>query len=99
MIGIQGQTLQVPAIVSLPARDVPLVVVLILAVVTLLAGWKVLAVAAALHVFSGLSEGAARGAGGGGARGRAGGGGGGGGGAGGGGGTGGIGRVGGGRPA
>ena len=97
-IGIQGQTIQIPAIARIPARDVPLVVVLILAVVTLLFGWKILAVAAgelppmpsntytelghvfacvlaaaALHVFSGLSEqGAARGAGGGAAGGSAG---------------------------
>ena len=45
-IGIQGQTIQIPAIARIPARDVPLVVVLILAVVTLLFGWKILAVAA-----------------------------------------------------
>jgi hypothetical protein len=64
MIGIQGQTFLIPAVASIPARDVPLVVLLILAVMTLLVGWKVLAGAAALHVFSGLSgQGAAPGAG------------------------------------
>ena len=67
-IGVQGQMIQIPAVMSIPARDVPMIMVIILAVLTLVAGWKVLAGAAALHVFSGLSDGAARG-GGGGARG------------------------------
>ena len=65
-IGVQGQTVQIPAVMSIPARDVPMIMMIILAVLTLVAGWKVLAVAAALHVFSGLSDGAARGGGGGG---------------------------------
>ena len=80
-IGVQGQTVQVPPIMSLPGRcadpttphpraltrlhlcrrDVPLIVVILLGVLTLVVGWQVLAVAAALHVFSGLSDGAARG--------------------------------------
>ena len=64
MIGIQGQTFLIPAVANIPARDVPLIVLLILAVMTLLVGWKVLAGAAALHVVSGLSgQGAAPGAG------------------------------------
>ena len=64
MIGIQGQTFFIPAVANIPARDVPLIVMLILAVMTLLIGWKVLAGAAVLHVFSGLSgQGAAPGAG------------------------------------
>ena len=64
MIGIQGQTFLIPAVANIPARDVPLIVMLILAVMTLLIGWKVLAGAAVLHVFSGLSgQGAAPGAG------------------------------------
>ena len=63
MIGIQGQTFLIPAVANIPARDVPLIVMLILAVMTLLIGWKVLAGAAVLHVFSGLSgQGAAPGA-------------------------------------
>ena len=64
MIGIQGQTFLIPAVANIPARDVPLIVMLILAVMTLLIGWKVFAGAAVLHVFSGLSgQGAAPGAG------------------------------------
>ena len=43
MIGIQGQTFLIPAVANIPARDVPLIVMLILAVMTLLIGWKVLA--------------------------------------------------------
>ena len=58
-LGIQGQSVEIPAFSRLPARQVPLIALLLLAVATLFFGWQILALAAVLHVFSGLSEQAA----------------------------------------
>ena len=55
-MGIGGQSVRIPAISRIPARDVPLIVVLLISLLTLFAGWRVLAVGALLHVVSGLSE-------------------------------------------
>eukprot|EP00316_Scyphosphaera_apsteinii_P022533 CAMPEP_0119303906 /NCGR_PEP_ID=MMETSP1333-20130426/5261_1 /TAXON_ID=418940 /ORGANISM="Scyphosphaera apsteinii, Strain RCC1455" /LENGTH=151 /DNA_ID=CAMNT_0007306685 /DNA_START=79 /DNA_END=534 /DNA_ORIENTATION=- len=55
-IGIQGQTIQIPALGRIPAKDVPLIAILLVGLLTLFFGWKVLLVAVVLHVFSGLSE-------------------------------------------
>ena len=56
-LGIAGKTVQIPAIAGrVPARDVPLIIVLIIAAVTLFFGWQILAIAALLHVVSGISE-------------------------------------------
>ena len=55
-IGVQGQTVEIPAVWRIPARQVPLVALLLLALATVFFGWQVLALCAALHVFSGLSE-------------------------------------------
>ena len=56
-IGIQGQTIEVPGIAGrIPARQVPAIFLLLLAAATLFFGWQCLAVAALLHVVSGLSE-------------------------------------------
>ena len=55
-LGIRGQTVEIPAIWRLPARQVQLIHIVILALLALFFGWHILAVAAVLHVFSGLSE-------------------------------------------
>ena len=55
-MGIGGQSVRIPAMGRIPARDVPLIVVLLISLLTLFAGWRVLAVGALLHVVSGLSE-------------------------------------------
>ena len=68
-IGVQGQTMRIPAVMRIPHRDVPVVVLILLGMATMFFGWRVLAFASVLHVASGLSEGGA----GGGARGPAGG--------------------------
>lgn len=55
-IGIQGQSVTIPAIWRVPMRQVPLIWLLLLGGLTMFAGWRVPAAAALLHVFSGLSE-------------------------------------------
>ena len=55
-IGVQGQTIEIPAIWRVPSRQVPMIVAILLGGATLLFGWRVPAVAALLHVVSGLTE-------------------------------------------
>ena len=55
-LGIAGQTVEIPAIARLPARQVPLVHLLLLGILSLFIGWQVLAIAALLHIVSGISE-------------------------------------------
>lgn len=55
-IGIQGQSVTIPAFWRVPMRQVPLIWLLLLGGLTMFAGWRVVAAAALLHVFSGLSE-------------------------------------------
>ena len=62
-IGIEGQVVTIPRLhARVPPRDVPMVVAGLLGVATLFFGWRLLALAAALHVVSGFSETAAPGA-------------------------------------
>ena len=62
-IGVQGQVVEIPAVASIPGRAVPTIHLILLGAATLFFGWRVLAVAAVLHVISGLSGGAGAGAG------------------------------------
>ena len=62
-IGVQGQIVEIPAVASIPGRSVPMIHLILLGGATLFFGWRVLAVAAVLHVISGLSGGAGAGAG------------------------------------
>ena len=55
-LGVQGQSVEIPAVWRLPAREVPMIGVILLGLITLFLGWKVLALVLMLHVFSGLSE-------------------------------------------
>ena len=56
-IGIEGQVVTIPRLhARIPERQVPMVAAGLLGVATLFFGWRVLALAAALHVISGLSE-------------------------------------------
>ena len=61
-IGVQGQVVEIPAVASIPGRAVPTIHLILLGAATLFFGWRVLAVAAVLHVISGLSGGAGAGA-------------------------------------
>ena len=54
-IGVQGQIVEIPAVASIPGRSVPTIHLILLGAATLFFGWRVLAVAAVLHVISGLS--------------------------------------------
>mmetsp|Transcript_13365 Transcript_13365/g.40517 ORF Transcript_13365/g.40517 Transcript_13365/m.40517 type:complete len:136 (-) Transcript_13365:1235-1642(-) len=56
LIGIRGQSLTIPAIWRIPSREVPLIWLVLLGVGTMFGGWRLLAAAALLHVFSGLSD-------------------------------------------
>jgi len=58
-LGIQGQSFTIPGVWRIAPREVPLVAVVILALLTLFFGWQVLAVAVVLHVVSGLPQTAA----------------------------------------
>lgn len=55
-LGVQNQRVTVPAIWKLPARDVPMIGVILLGAASLFLGWRVLAIAAVLHIVSGLSD-------------------------------------------
>ena len=56
-LGVQGQVVKVPALHQrIPEREVPVVIAGILGVLTLLAGWRILAAAAVLHCVAGFSE-------------------------------------------
>jgi hypothetical protein len=56
-LGIAGRTVQIPAISNrVPAREVPLIVILLISIAALFFGWQILAVMAVLHVISGISE-------------------------------------------
>ena len=55
-IGVHGQSLTIPAVWRIPAREVPLIWLLLLGVATMFVGWRVIAAAAVLHVVSGMSE-------------------------------------------
>ncbi len=56
-LGIQGMTLTIPRLhARVPSRDVPMIIAGILGVATLFFGWRVLALAAGLHVVSSISE-------------------------------------------
>ena len=61
-IGVHGQMVEIPAVASIPGRAVPTIHLILLGAATLFFGWRVLAVAAVLHVISGLSGGAGAGA-------------------------------------
>ena len=54
-IGVHGQMVEIPAVASIPGRAVPTIHLILLGAATLFFGWRVLAVAAVLHVISGLS--------------------------------------------
>ncbi len=51
-MGIQGRSLTIPAIASIPARDVPLIHAVLVGGLTVFFGWRVLAAAALAHVFA-----------------------------------------------
>ena len=56
-LGLEGQVLTIPRLhARIPERQVPVVVAGLVGIATLFFGWRVLAVAAALHVLSGFSE-------------------------------------------
>ncbi|KAL1508447.1 hypothetical protein AB1Y20_004550 [Prymnesium parvum] len=55
-IGVQGQSVRVPAIASVPSREVPMIHIILLGAATLFFGWRVLAFAAVAHVAHGLSQ-------------------------------------------
>ena len=56
-LGLEGQVITIPRLhARIPERHVPVVVAGLVGVATLFFGWRVLAVAAALHVLSGFSE-------------------------------------------
>ena len=56
-LGIEGQVVTIPRLHErIPSRDVPMVVAGLLGVATFFFGWRLLALAAALHVVSGFSE-------------------------------------------
>ena len=56
-IGIQGQVVTIPRLhARVPERQVPMVVAGLLGVATLFMGWRILAIAAAMHVVSSFSE-------------------------------------------
>ena len=58
----RGPIVEIPAVASIPGRAVPTIHLILLGAATLFFGWRVLAVAAVLHVISGLSGGAGAGA-------------------------------------
>ena len=57
-VGVHGQSIRIPSIASVPARDVPVIHLILLGAATAFFGWRALAAAAVLHVVQGLSAGA-----------------------------------------
>jgi len=55
-IGVQGQSIKIPQIVSVPEREVPMIHVILVGGLSLFFGWRVLAAAAVFHVVGGLSD-------------------------------------------
>ena len=56
-IGIQGMSVTIPRLhARVPEREVPMVVIGLLGIATVFFGWRILAMAAGLHVVSSISE-------------------------------------------